>query len=69
MKHEGEFDTSYFHKTHIQGVKYSLFIMVLEEMMFMESKGQPRVALAASPPILAVFRLVSCVLFFSVSPS
>jgi hypothetical protein len=49
MKHEREFDTSYFHNPHVQGVNYSIFIMVLKEMMSMESKGQSGVALAAFP--------------------
>jgi hypothetical protein len=49
MKHEREFDTSYFRNPHVQGVNYSLFIMVLKEMMSMESRGQPRAAPAAAP--------------------
>jgi hypothetical protein len=32
MKHKREFDTSYFHNSHVQGVNYSLFIMLLKEM-------------------------------------
>jgi hypothetical protein len=49
MKDEREFDRSYFHSPHVQGVKYSLFIMWLKEMVWMEVKGQPGVALAMSP--------------------
>jgi hypothetical protein len=49
MKHEREFDTSYFYNTHVQGVNYSLLIMLLKEMMSMESKGKPGAAPAASP--------------------
>jgi hypothetical protein len=33
----------------VQGVNYSLFIMVLKEMVLIESKGQPKAALAMSP--------------------
>jgi hypothetical protein len=65
MKNEREFDTSYFRNTHVQGVNYSLFIMVLKEMMLMESRGQPGAALAASPllssqpsDLYGVFRVV-----------
>jgi hypothetical protein len=39
MKHEREFDTSYFHNPHVQRVNYSLFIMLLKEMVSMESKS------------------------------
>jgi hypothetical protein len=49
MKHKRKFDTSYFHNLHVQGVNYSLFIMLLKEMVLMESKGQPGAAPAASP--------------------
>jgi hypothetical protein len=48
MKHEREFDTSYFHNPHVQGVNYSLFIMLLKEMVSMESNGQPGAALAVT---------------------
>jgi hypothetical protein len=44
-----EFDTSYFHNPHDHEMNYSVFIMVLKEMMSMESKGQPGAASAASP--------------------
>jgi hypothetical protein len=49
MKHEREFDTSYLHNPIVQGVNYSLFIMLLKEMVSMESKGQPGVAPKVSP--------------------
>jgi hypothetical protein len=49
MKHERELDTSYFHNPHSLGVNYSLFIMLLKQMVSMESKGQLGAALAASP--------------------
>jgi hypothetical protein len=49
MKHKREFDISYFHNPIVQGVNYSLFIMLLKEMVSMESKEQPGVAPAASP--------------------
>jgi hypothetical protein len=48
MKHEREFYISYFHNPHVQGVNYSIFIMLLKEMVSMESKGQPGAALVAS---------------------
>jgi hypothetical protein len=48
MKHEREFATSYFHNPHVQGVNYSLFIMLLKEMVSMESKGKLGAALTAS---------------------
>jgi hypothetical protein len=44
-----EFDTSYFHNPIVQGVNYSLFIMVLEKMVSMETKGQPEAAPIVSP--------------------
>jgi hypothetical protein len=44
-----EFDTIYFHYPHVQGVNYSLFIMLLKDMVSMESKGQPEAAPVASP--------------------
>jgi hypothetical protein len=49
MKHEREFDTSYFHNAIVHGVNYSLFIMLLKVLVSMESKGQPEAAPAASP--------------------
>jgi hypothetical protein len=49
MKHEREFDTSYFHNPIVQGVNYSLFIMLLKEMVSMELEGQPGVAPVACP--------------------
>jgi hypothetical protein len=49
MKHEREFNTSYFHNPYSMGVNYSLFIMLLKEMVSMESKGQLGAALATSP--------------------
>jgi hypothetical protein len=49
MKHERYFDTSYFHNPVVHGVNYSLFIMLLKEMISMESKGQPGAASVASP--------------------
>jgi hypothetical protein len=49
MKQERESDTSYFHNPIVQGVNYSLFIMLLKEMVLMELKGQPRVDPAAAP--------------------
>jgi hypothetical protein len=48
MKQERESDTSYFHNPIVQGVNYSLFIMLLKEMVLMELKGQPRVDPAAA---------------------
>jgi hypothetical protein len=70
MKHKREFDTSYFHNPHVQGVNYSLFIMLLKETMLMESKGATRSGSdSVFPHILAVFRSVSCVLCFSAAPS
>jgi hypothetical protein len=39
MKHEREFDTSYFHIPYVQRVNYSLFIILLKEMASMELKG------------------------------
>jgi hypothetical protein len=49
MKHKREFDTIYFHNPIVQGVNYSLFIMLLKEMVSMESKGQPRAAPSVYP--------------------
>jgi hypothetical protein len=49
MKHEREFDTNYFHNPHVQGVNYSLFIMLVKEMVLMTSKGQSGAAPLASP--------------------
>jgi hypothetical protein len=49
MKHKREFDTSFFHNPNSPGVNYSLFIMLLKEMVSMELKGQHGAALAASP--------------------
>jgi hypothetical protein len=69
MKHEREFDTSYFHNPHIQGVNYSLFIMLLKEMMSMESKGQPGAALTASPLQSLQSSDLYCVFCVSLSPS
>jgi hypothetical protein len=48
MKHNKEFDTSYFHNPIVQGVNYSIFIMLLKEMVSMEYKGQPGAALAVT---------------------
>jgi hypothetical protein len=39
MKHEREFDTSYFHIPIVHGVNYSLLIMLLKEMVAMALKG------------------------------
>jgi hypothetical protein len=39
MKHMREFYISYFHNPHVQGVNYSIFSMLLKEMVSMESKG------------------------------
>jgi hypothetical protein len=41
MKHEREFDTNYFHNPIVQGVNYSVFIMLLKEMELMEMRGNP----------------------------
>jgi hypothetical protein len=49
MKHEREFDTSYFHNPIVQGVNYSLFIMLLKEMVSMEPEGQPGAAPVVCP--------------------
>jgi hypothetical protein len=49
MKRKRKFDTNYFHNPHVQGVNYSLFIMVLKEMMSVESNGESRAAPVASP--------------------
>jgi hypothetical protein len=64
MKHKREFDKSYFHNPIVQGVNYSLFIMLLKEM---ESKGQSSVALAAAPVLSSQSSNQFCV--FCVSPS
>jgi hypothetical protein len=39
----------HFHNPIVQRVNYSLFIMLLKEMVSMESKGTPGAASAASP--------------------
>jgi hypothetical protein len=44
---EREFDTSYFHNPIVQLVNYSLFIMLLKEMVSMELKRQLGAALEA----------------------
>jgi hypothetical protein len=49
MKHEREFDTSYFHNPIVQGLNYTLFIMLLKELVSMELKGQPVAAPTTSP--------------------
>jgi hypothetical protein len=49
MKHEREFNTNYFHNPHVQGVNYSLFIMLLKEMVSTELKGQSGAAPTVSP--------------------
>jgi hypothetical protein len=49
MKHERKFDKSYFHNPTVQGVNYSLVMMLLKEMVSVESKGQPGVAPIVSP--------------------
>jgi hypothetical protein len=63
MKHKREFDTSYFHNPVVQGVNYSLLIMLLKEM---ESKGQPRAASTVSPLLSSQSSDQFCV--FCVSP-
>jgi hypothetical protein len=68
MKHEKEFDTSYLHNPHVQGVNYSLFIMVLKEMMSMESKGQPGEAPTASPLLSSQSAYLYCVFHVSSPP-
>jgi hypothetical protein len=49
MKHDREFDTSYFHNPIVQGLNHSLYIMLLKEMASMESRRQPGAAPKASP--------------------
>jgi hypothetical protein len=66
MKHEREFDTNYFHNPIVQGVNYPLFIMLLKEMVSMESKGQLGAVPAASPLISSPSSDQNCV--FHVSP-
>jgi hypothetical protein len=44
-----EFDTSYFHNPHVHGVNYSIFIMLVKEMVLMESKEQLGADPAAAP--------------------
>jgi hypothetical protein len=68
MKHEREFDTSYFHNPYVQGVNYSLFIMLLKEMVSMESKGQPGAAPAVSPSYPRCLQIRMACFVFSASP-
>jgi hypothetical protein len=49
-------------------MNYSLFIMVMKEMMSMEEKGQPRAATAASPLQSSQFADLYCVFSVSLSP-
>jgi hypothetical protein len=65
MKHDKEFDTNYFHNSHVQGVNYSLFIMLLKD----DVDGLKGATGSVSPPILAVFRSVLCVSGFSTAPT
>jgi hypothetical protein len=67
MKHKREFDTCYFHNHHVQGVNYSLFIMLLKKMVSMESKRQPWADLAVSP--LLSSQSADLYSVFHVSPS
>jgi hypothetical protein len=69
MKHDRDFDTRYFYNPHIQGVNYSLFIILLKEMMSMESKGQLGAAPAASPLLSSQSSDLYCVFRVSLSPS
>jgi hypothetical protein len=63
MKHAREFDISYFYNPVVQGMNYSLFIMLLKEMVSMELKRQPGVASPLlSSQSLDMFRI------FCVSP-
>jgi hypothetical protein len=68
MKHKREFDTSYLHNLHVQGVNYSLFIMLLKEMMPMESKGQPGAAPAVSLLLSSQSSDLYCVFRVSLPP-
>jgi hypothetical protein len=68
MKHEREFDTSYFHNHVIQEVNYSLFIMLMKEMVSMESKGKPGAAPAASPLLSSQSSEQFCVFYVSLPP-
>jgi hypothetical protein len=62
MKNERKFHRSYLHNPHVQGVDYSLFIILLKEMVSMELKGQIGSGSGSFfPPILAVFGSVFCV--------
>jgi hypothetical protein len=70
MKHEREFDTSYFHSP------YSLWGELLPLHHVAKGDGVDGVegtiesgSGSVSPPILVVFRSVSCVLCFSAAPS
>jgi hypothetical protein len=49
MKYERDFHTIYFHNPVVQGVNYSLFIMLLKEMVSMDFNGQRGAAPAVSP--------------------
>jgi hypothetical protein len=44
-----EFEKSYFHNPIVQAGELPPFIMLLKDMMSMESKGQPGVTPTASP--------------------
>jgi hypothetical protein len=39
MKHEREFNTSYFHNPHVKGINYFIFIILLKEMVSIEARG------------------------------
>jgi hypothetical protein len=62
MKHKREIDTSYFHNPVVQGVNYAIFIMLLKEMVSMESKGHLGAVPVACPLISSkssyLFRVV-----------
>jgi hypothetical protein len=71
MKHEREFDTSYFHNLVVQGVNYSLLVMLLKEMVSMESKGQSGMASGEAPaasPLLSLQSSNQFRVFFVSSP-
>jgi hypothetical protein len=68
MKHEREFDISYFHNPIVQEVNYSLFIMLMKEIVSMESKGKSGAAPAASPLLSSQSSDQFCVFYVSPPP-
>jgi hypothetical protein len=68
MKHNKEFDTSYFHNPVVQGANYSLFIMLLKEMVLMESKGRLGAAPATSTLLSSQSSDQFCVFCVSLPP-